>query len=348
MAWTHRGVWPLYRGMGSVRRVHGAHFLGECNRVCRKRTACFLTLIGSSAYKLLGSLIVLDKPGDKTYNDLVAVMKQHYCPKTAVVVQWFKFNSRKRQTGESITVYVAEVRRLANCCNYRAALNNMLSDCPVVGINDDHIQLRLLAEGDLLFEKALAMVLGIEAAVENAWVIWSVSIVSEEGTTVNWLSMKKVSAENTACYRCGVMGHTPAKCKFKEGRCYNCDKIGHIAKVCRSKSQKQLERSWKQITTVSSEMLHDASNLCKWTEVKERAFQASKQLLLMSDVLVHYDPKLELVLLCDASSYGVGTVLSHHMPDGTERLVRFASRTLMPAEKKYSQIEKEGLACILE
>ena len=65
-------------------------------------------------------------------------------------------------------------------------------------------------------------------------------------------------------------------------------------------------------------MPHDASNLWKWTEVEERAFQASKQLLLMSDVLVHYDPKLELVLSCDASSYGVGTVLSHYMPDGDE------------------------------
>ena len=35
-------------------------------------------------------------------------------------------------------------------------------------------------------------------------------------------------------------------------------------------------------------MPHDASNLWKWTEVEEREFQASKQLLLMSDVLVHY------------------------------------------------------------
>ena len=79
-----------------------------------------------------------------------------------------KFNSCERQIGESITVYVAEVRRLANCCNYRAALNDMLSDCPVVRINDDHIQQRLLAEGNLSFEKALAMALGIEAAAENA------------------------------------------------------------------------------------------------------------------------------------------------------------------------------------
>ena len=58
-------------------------------------------------------------------------------------------------------------------------------------------------------------------------------------------------------------------------------------------------------------MPHDASNLWKRTEVEESAFQASKQLLLLSDVLVHYDPKLELALSCDATSYGVGTVLRH-------------------------------------
>jgi len=39
-------------------------------------------------------------------------------------------------------------------------------------------------------------------------------------------------------------------------------------------------------------------------------------------------------------------MLSHRFQDGTEKLVRFASRTLLESEKKYSQIEKEGLACI--
>ena len=94
----------------------GHFFEAKAIKSADRRKVCFHTLIGALAYKLLGSLITPDKPADKTYNDLVMVMKQHYCPKTAVVVQRFKFNTRIHQTGESIAVYVAEFRRLANSC----------------------------------------------------------------------------------------------------------------------------------------------------------------------------------------------------------------------------------------
>ena len=61
---------------------------------------------------------------------------------------------------------------------------------------------------------------------------------------------------------------------------------------------------------------------------------------------MHFDPAKEVILACDASPYGIGAVLSYKMPDGSERPVGFASRTLSSAECNYSQLEKEGLACI--
>ena len=71
-----------------------------------------------------------------------------------------------------------------------------------------------------------------------------------------------------------------------------------------------------------------------------------KELLKSSGVLVHLHERLPLVLSCDASPYGVGVVLAHWMPDGLEHPIRFVSRSLSSAEKRYSQSDREALAII--
>ena len=51
------------------------------------------------------------------------------------------------------------------------------------------------------------------------------------------------------------------------------------------------------------------------------------------------------MLACDASTKGASCVLSH-LIDGVERPIAFYSRTLKPAEKNYSVLDKEALAVI--
>ncbi|GBM25959.1 hypothetical protein AVEN_94395-1 [Araneus ventricosus] len=51
-------------------------------------------------------------------------------------------------------------------------------------------------------------------------------------------------------------------------------------------------------------------------------------------------------LTYDASSYGVGYVLSYLMPDGREAPIAYASRTLTSTERNYSQLDKEALSII--
>ena len=82
----------------------------------------------------------------------------------------------------------------------------------------------------------------------------------------------------------------------------------------------------------------------KWTQRCQQAFQAAKDSLTSSKVLVHFDPKLPVILECGASQYGIGAVISHRFPNVHERPIAYASRSLNAAEKNYSQIHKEALA----
>ena len=83
-----------------------------------------------------------------------------------------------------------------------------------------------------------------------------------------------------------------------------------------------------------------------WGDAEQKAFDQLKDALSQAPVLVHYDPDLPLCLACDASGTGVGAVLAHIYPDGTERPVAFTSRTLQSSERNYSQLDREALGII--
>ena len=88
------------------------------------------------------------------------------------------------------------------------------------------------------------------------------------------------------------------------------------------------------------ELLHDN---VKWTwGISQRtAFEKCKEMLKSSKVLVHL-----IILSCDASPIGIACIMSHQMPDGMERPIMYASRTLSSSEKNYSQIERETLSIV--
>ena len=73
------------------------------------------------------------------------------------------------------------------------------------------------------------------------------------------------------------------------------------------------------------------------------SFHKSKEALVESPALAHYDPAKPI----HASPYGVGAVISQLKDSGQERPVTFASRLLNKAERNYAQIEREALALIL-
>jgi hypothetical protein len=84
----------------------------------------------------------------------------------------------------------------------------------------------------------------------------------------------------------------------------------------------------------------------KWTDACQHAFEEVKRTLSSSEVLVHFNQQLPIGLSCDASPIGLGAVLFHIFPDGSERPIAYASKVLTPAERKYAQPDREALGIV--
>ncbi|XP_055532770.1 uncharacterized protein K02A2.6-like [Wyeomyia smithii] len=82
-----------------------------------------------------------------------------------------------------------------------------------------------------------------------------------------------------------------------------------------------------------------------WDINRERAFQESKNMLIKTDFLEFYDPLKPVVVVTDASGYGLGGVNSHDI-DGIEKPICFTSFSLNSAQKNYPILHLEALALV--
>ncbi|XP_065176961.1 uncharacterized protein K02A2.6-like [Sycon ciliatum] len=84
-------------------------------------------------------------------------------------------------------------------------------------------------------------------------------------------------------------------------------------------------------------------NAWSWGPPQQSAFEEIKALLSCTPVLALYSPEYPTIVSADASSYGLGAVIKQQQPSGDWKPVSFQSRALLPAERRYAQIEKEAL-----
>lgn len=100
---------------------------------------------------------------------MIRLATQHYKPNISVVVERYKFNSENQEETQTISSYVAELKRRASNCNFGANLTQQLRDRLVGGMSSERIRRRLLQEGDdLTWDKACKLALAMEASTTEA------------------------------------------------------------------------------------------------------------------------------------------------------------------------------------
>ena len=197
-----------------------------------KQVPALLMSIGPKNYSIIQGLVAPDTPKEKTFDELVVVLKSHFQPKPLVIAERFKFYRREQGPTESVLEFSAALRHLAITCDFGAFLDQALRNCFVCGLRSEPIQRSLLPEAMLSTARAVEMAQAKESASRGAKDfkgpgVTGVCHLSGQGTTGS-------SHTTQACHRCGRSDHSGPECKFRQAKCHKCGKQGHIAPVCKS------------------------------------------------------------------------------------------------------------------
>ena len=143
--------------------VEGTEMFFVANNIpTNHKVAVFHGVIGAKTFGLLQSLVAPQKPSEMALAQVTNILKAHFEPTPVIITERFQFNQRNQGVGESVTEYVAELKRLAVHCDFQDRLEDALRDRLLCGLR------RLLSESDLTYAKEVELATGMEAAERNA------------------------------------------------------------------------------------------------------------------------------------------------------------------------------------
>ena len=213
-------------------------------------------IIGPKTYVLLKNLCAPDKPSTKSYEDLLTILRNHLSPQPSEITKRYRFHTRDQRNGESVSEFIAELRRLSLHCNFEDTLDKTNRDRLVCGLKVENIQKRLLAETHLTLDKAVKIAVAMETASRDANELQHKRgqervNVNKVGAGHNKRTKEPTSRYPTStsspikCYRCGG-SHKADKCHHINTKCNFCSKTGHLEKVCLSKKREKNVRYSKR------------------------------------------------------------------------------------------------------
>ena len=188
-----------------------------------KKVAVLLSCIGSKTYGILKNLCSPDLPASKDFASLCTILKSHYDPKPSFLARRCAFKKRRQLPSETVTEFMAELRRLALHCQFGTNLDDSLRDQFIHGLKSEAIVKCLLSEETLTLKRAVELATIAEAAAKDA----------KSFTSPEFPGIKRLSSDLPSCKHCGRNNHPAHECRFKAANCHNCGKMGHISTVCR-------------------------------------------------------------------------------------------------------------------
>ena len=182
---------------------------------------------------VLEGLCTPQKPSEKSLEEILQLLLEHFKPKHLEVTESFKFYDAKQEEGESISNFLVRLKHLTSTCEFGSFLKKALRDKFVCGLKDDKIQEKLLSK-DKLLEEAVKMAKAMELATANV-----ANIKEKETDEVN-----KMCAESNAfelqkkkmCFGCcGKCHERRSQCSACGKTCFKGNNKNHFSRHCKNK-----------------------------------------------------------------------------------------------------------------
>ena len=218
------------------------------------QAATLLTCLGPEALNVLDGLCPDEDEQKKV--DVVLEKFEEFCiGKTNETFERYKFNLRNQEGGESIDLYVAELRKLAKSCNYQNLEESLIRDRVVLGVPDEPVRRRLLQEPDLTLAKATTIVKAHEATQKQMS-----SMASREDSTINKIHVKRKENRNEdERYTATDSRRTHRAPNIRYGRCKFCGREHEF--------KKELCPAWGHNCQACGRKNHFASR-CRHAEIR--------------------------------------------------------------------------------
>lgn len=212
------------------------------------KRAHFFSICGETLYNLACNTLHPDQVDEVPYDTIITKLTAHFKPQVNEVAAYHRFHHCNQKMDQTVSEFVAELRRLASDCGFGAGLDNMIRNQLVCGIRDGNVRARLLQRADLTLQEAIETATRAESALSHVKEM-------SGGNAVHWISQdnkkqtqsrevkdnsqsasKGIQSNYTfQCYRCAG-DHKVSSCQMDPESlfCTSCEKKGHVSKICQN------------------------------------------------------------------------------------------------------------------
>ncbi|XP_043239605.1 uncharacterized protein LOC122390579 [Amphibalanus amphitrite] len=185
-------------------------------------------------------------------SDCLSLLQQLFEKPRDVMSERIKFRRCRQKPGETVTVFLTNLREQSRHCAFGALEDEMIRDQFVEGCVSSRLRDRLCVEDQLTLQRLESIALAEDRAVDRQRLFGEGGGASRRDHPASpvsppvevALATRKTSSapvgqhtKGKSCYACGRLGHvsTDDDCPAKGKKCRKCGAVGHFAVRCRSK-----------------------------------------------------------------------------------------------------------------